>query len=123
MAASQSLPTAYSSDPVCVGVSGTVGAPVSALAPAEAPTPAAPVKVTMVSDCTKPLTAGVEVTVALVRTLDALARQTSDVPNCVLTRLTRLQVNPAPLTVIVCPPADGPSDATNASSSSGDAEV
>src|SRR5262245_46081172 len=78
----------------------------------------------MVSDCTNPATAGVEVTVAFVRTLAALACQISDVPGCVLARFTRLHVSPAPDTVIVCAPAAiGPSDATNASSSSGAADV
>src|SRR5262249_57384881 len=89
-----------------------------------APTRAAPEKLTMVSDCTTPATAGVEVTVAFVRTLAALACQISDVPACVLARFTRLHVSPAPDTVIVCAPAAiGPSDATNASSSSGAADV
>ena len=46
---SRSVPTPYTNDPACVVVSNTLGAPVAALAPAEAPTPAAPTNATTVS--------------------------------------------------------------------------
>src|ERR1700681_1569786 len=44
----------------------------------------------------------------------AVAIQISDVPACAFARLTRLQVRPAPLTLSVCPPDKGPSEAANA---------
>ena len=47
-----------------------------------------------------------------------MAFQISEVPVWALFRTTRVQVRPAPLTVAVCATEDGPSEATNASSSS-----
>src|SRR6185437_16017836 len=72
----------------------------------------------------KPLLAGVELTVAEDRTAGAVAFHTSLSPGCPLDRLTRVQVRPAPLTVTVCPAAlFGPSAETKASSVSPAAAV
>ena len=70
-----------------------------------------------------PPDAGVALTVTFDKTPDAFAFQISDVPACVLTRFTRLQARPAPVTVNVWPPDAGPSAATNARSVSGPAVV
>src|SRR5436305_10564104 len=88
------------------------------LAPPTAPMPSAFVNVTTVSDWLKVPLAGVDDTVTLVSAAGAFAAQISDVPACVLTRLTSVHARPAPVTLRVCTPGDGPSDATNATSSS-----
>ena|SRR5436309_4650027 len=58
------------------------------------------------------------VTVTLDKTDGALAFQISEVPACALTRCTKVQLSPAPVTVRVWPPETGPSEATNAMSHS-----
>src|SRR6185312_14390749 len=58
------------------------------------------------------------VTVALATVDAAKARQISEVPICVLARLTNVQVRPPPLTLVTVIPADCASVATNASRSS-----
>ena len=101
-----------------VVVKDTDGAPLAAFAVADPPTPLAALNVTNVSDCRYPTTLGVEVTVAFVRMLVAVAFQISEVPLWALARFTSVQVRPAPETVIDCRRVGGPSDATNASRSS-----
>ena len=101
IARSQSFATPYTSELALVVVSDTVGAPVAAFAVTDAPTPLAPRNDTTVSDCGYPAKAGVEVTVAFVRTLVAVARQISEDPCCALTRFTSVQARPAPDTVRV----------------------
>src|SRR3954452_23008890 len=67
----------------------------------------------------------VAVTVAFTNRAGATAVQISDEPNCALDRLTRVQVNPAPVTVNVCfnDVLVGPADAAKATSSSPAAAV
>ena len=48
----------------------------------------------------------------------AIADHASEVPGCPLARPTSDHVSPAPVTVELCAPGDGPSDATKASSNS-----
>jgi len=66
---------------------------------------------------------GVDRTVTLASAVAAGACQISAVPACVLTRFTRVQVNPAPLTVSVCALLGGPSEAARATTSSPAAAV
>src|SRR4051812_17656215 len=71
------------------------------------------------------MVACVAVTVAFTNRAGATAVQISDEPNCALDRLTRVQVNPAPVTVNVCfnDVLVGPPDAAKATSSSPAAAV
>src|SRR3954454_18134655 len=71
------------------------------------------------------MVACVAVTVAFTNRAGATAVQISDEPNCALDRLTRVQVNPAPVTVKVCfnDVLVGPADAAKATSSSPAAAV
>src|SRR5262252_10298083 len=96
----------------------TDAAPLLALAPAELPIPDDPLKAITVSDWCADEVCVLE-TVTLVRRPDAVAVQISESPKLPACRLTRVQVRPAPLTVTVCPfAAPGPSEATNATSTS-----
>jgi hypothetical protein len=95
-----------------------VGAPVAAFAVPLAPTPVAPLNATTVSDWSKPETRPcVDVTVTLVSAAGATARQISAVPGRTFVRRTSVHVRPAPVTVAVWPEV-GPSDPTNATSTS-----
>src|SRR5436190_14592271 len=72
-----------------------------------------------VSEPSKPERSGVAVTVWLVSAPTAFALQISDVPACVLLRLTSVHASPAPVTVALCAAAAlGPSRATKASTAS-----
>src|SRR4051794_32793396 len=112
---SQSLATANTREPARVVVSDALGAPEAALAAWTAPMPEVAWKATTVSNWWKPALASVDDTVTPVSLAAAVAIHTSDVPNCVLARVTRVHVRPAPDTVTVCEPAVvGPSAATKA---------
>ena len=126
VALSQSVPTANTHEPLRVVTSDTVGAPEAALAPPVAPTapePFVPVVLTPVKLSTvielALERARVAVTVTLLRTAGAKARQISASPATPLARFTRTQVSPAPVTLLtVCPPVEGESAETNASNNS-----
>ena len=81
----------------------TVAAPPAALAPADAPTPEAPLNAITVSDWCAPPDDCVLETVTLVSTVGAEAFQISASPNCVAARRTRVHARPAPAMVSVCP--------------------
>src|SRR5258708_3211759 len=124
IALSQSLPTAYTHDPTPVLGTLRSGAPLTALGAAVAPIPAALMNVTTVSESWNPPADGVACTVCEVSVPLARAHQISESPDCVLLRLARVQVRPAPVTVNVCLPAPtGPSEETKATSSSFAADV
>src|SRR5438093_3472106 len=117
VAPSQSLPTPYTSEPFLVVVSETSGAPLDALAAAEAPTPALPAKVMIASDIGVPSMLDLAVTLTSDRRSDVVAVQISDVPASVFARETSVHTNPPPVTDTVCPPVNGNSSAaTNATS-------
>src|SRR5512146_281227 len=80
-ALSQSLPTANTQLPAATLAIATSGAPVDALAPAEAPMPDVLVNATTVSDPWYFVLLGVDVTVTLVSVPGALAYQISEVPS------------------------------------------
>src|SRR5579864_2257713 len=105
IALSQSLPTAYTHDPTPALGTLRSGAPLAALDAAVAPIPAALMNATMVSESSNPPADGVAFTVCEVIVPLARAHQISESPDCVLLRLARVQVRPAPVTLNVCPPA------------------
>lgn len=132
MALSQSVPTPKTQEFAWVVVRLAVGAPDAALPLAVAPMAPdplvpvvfTPVKVTTVIEAAS-LVDRVAVTVALVSTAGAKARQTSAVPRCVLVRSTSAQVRLPPVTpdTVVLVPEVGPSAEMKASKSSLAAEV
>ena len=122
---SQSFPTPITQELFRVVVREALGAPgfafpvpVAPIAP-EPPVPdvSTPVKVMTVMEA-ETLCDNVAVTATLVRVAGAKARQISAVPLCALVRLTRVQVRPAPVTLVTVMVDALPSVATNASSSS-----
>src|SRR4051812_30606305 len=106
------------SEPAAVVVTLTDGAPVRALATAEAPMPLAPLNATTVSDWLYGVFACVDVTAAFESAAGAVAVHISVVPPCVLTRLTSDHANPPPDSVSVCAALPGPSDVAKATSTS-----
>jgi hypothetical protein len=119
------LPTPHTHDPALVVVSDTVGDPVPAFAPATGPSATlALLNPTTVIDPTHAPLDLVAVTVALLSGPGATAVQISDVPACVLVRCRSRQVRPPPVTPekLTGPPW-GPSEVTNATTSSFDPVV
>src|SRR4029078_9543428 len=105
--------------------SDTRGAPVAPLATAEAPMPDAPVNAITVSDWftgrqSTLVTDWVLVTVTLLSAAGAVAVQISATPRCTAARCTRVQVRPAPETVMfwLVAPLVGPSHAPSATRTS-----
>jgi hypothetical protein len=121
IALSQSLPTAYTHDPTPVLGTLRSGAPHAALDAAVAAMPAALMNVTTASESWNPPDDGVAVTVCEVSVPLARAHQISESSDCVLLRLARVHVRPAPVTVR--PRRPGPSEETKATSRSSAAEV
>src|SRR5204863_13521 len=99
-ALSQSFPTPYTSDPVAVDVTATRGAPLGALAAANAPTPPDQGKVTTVKDIRVASTSTLALTVMLDRASGAVAFQISTGPAWTLAPVTRVHSRPPPDTVI-----------------------
>jgi DNA-binding transcriptional regulator YdaS (Cro superfamily) len=109
-----------------VVTSDAVGAPVAPLPPPVAPIApepfvpegSVPVNVTTVIDDTT-FCDRLAVTVALLSTVGAKARQISASPGCALVRFTSAQVNPPPVTPLtVMPPEEPESDEMNANNNS-----
>src|SRR5437879_2181221 len=105
MAPVQSLPAPNTSEPGLVVVSATAEAPVGALAAEDAPTPAAPAKVTTVTVAGPPSMSVDTLTETSERMPDAFACQISDVPGCAFARVTSVQSNPSLVTTAVCTPS------------------
>src|SRR3954454_5238312 len=127
VARSQSLPTPHTHAPGREVVSEAAGAPVVALPVPVAGTEvvSAPVKVAIVIEPWEEPVSRVAVIFWLVSTADAAAVQISLVPYCTLVRRRNVHVTPPPATPekVCAPEAVGPSEVTNATSSSFAADV